>query len=523
MNLPFKTLSIVGAVAIVLSGCGGSDDDATTTANGPIPLTVPKATCATGDVQESGLQGQVPASVRAAGFKGFNCNLTLQGQSRGDGASWQHAFFQDGAQHRCYYYDTSSATANRTHTGVVTIDATDPTKPTPSAYLTTVAMIDPWESLKVNTRRALLGAVNALNGNGGPQIDLYDLSGDCRQPQLMSSMAVGQDTTGTTVSTVAGVLTGLRGHEGSFSPDGLTYYASNLSSGYVYPIDITNSTQPKLLGTFIMPGTVLKTHGLSISDDGTRGYFTIFGSGAAQVPAGSPATNGVVIADIGDFQSRKANPQMRVISTLILGDGSAAQHTIAIKIKGKPFLVEADEGGAGGNSATGWAAACAAGLPAWNMARLIDISDETKPAVASKLQLEMNDPAKCAQVIPDLAGESGFTYGAHYCSVDNKQEATTLACGYFESGIRVFDIRDPLRPKEIAYYNPAAVTTPSPGSQNNKTTALGRPDHCSAQVKLDASNGTLSTTCQDNGFLSLKFENGVWPFPTSTTPAGMQN
>ncbi|HEY4069453.1 MAG TPA: hypothetical protein VGM74_21275, partial [Burkholderiaceae bacterium] len=182
MNLPFRTLSIVGAVAIVLSGCGGGDDDSTSADAGPIPLTVPKATCGTGDVPESGLQGQVPASVRAAGFKGFNCNLTLQGQSRGDGASWQHAFFQDAAAHRCSYYDTSSSTANRTHTGVVAVDVTDPTKPTPTAYLTTVAMIDPWESLKVNTRRQLLGAVNALNGSGGPQIDLYDLSGDCRQP-----------------------------------------------------------------------------------------------------------------------------------------------------------------------------------------------------------------------------------------------------------------------------------------------------------------------------------------------------
>src|SRR5262249_20294884 len=122
-----------------------------------------------------------------------------------------------------------------------------------------------------------------------------------------------------------------------------------------------------------------------------------------------------------------------------------------------------------------------------------------------------------------LAGLSGFTYGAHYCSVDNRQEATTLACGYFESGVRVFDIRNPQRPKEIAYYNPPAVTTPNPGWQHNRTAANGRPDHCSSQVRLDAKGGTLSTTCQDNGFVSLKFREGVWPFPESSTPAGQQN
>jgi hypothetical protein len=122
-------------------------------------------------------------------------------------------------------------------------------------------------------------------------------------------------------------------------------------------------------------------------------------------------------------------------------------------------------------------------------------------------------------------GLSVFTYGSHYCSVDNKKNATTLACGYFNSGIRVFDIRDPVRPKEIAYYNPAGTTTPSPGS-NHFTDAqwvAGGPDWCSAQVHLDASRGTLWTTCQDNGLLMLKFTNNAWPFPQSRTPPGQQN
>jgi hypothetical protein len=88
----------------------------------------------------------------------------------------------------------------------------------------------------------------------------------------------------------------------------------------------------------------------------------------------------------------------------------------------------------------------------------------------------------------------------------------------------VFDIRDPVRPKEIAYYNPAGVITPSAGSNHGATNGSGgKPDWCSAQVHLDAKSGTLWTTCQDNGVLSLKFRKGVWPFPGSSTPNGMQN
>ncbi len=89
------------------------------------------------------------------------------------------------------------------------------------------------------------------------------------------------------------------------------------------------------------------------------------------------------------------------------------------------------------------------------MARLIDISDEKNPKIVSKVMLETHDPANCDKVLPDIAGLLTFTYGSHYCSVDNRDQATTLACGYFNSGIRGdLDIRDPVRPKEIAYYNP---------------------------------------------------------------------
>ena len=61
----------------------------------PPPLTVPKATCGRGDHPETALQGQVPASLRAIGFKGFNCNLELVGQVRGDGANWQSDEFRE--------------------------------------------------------------------------------------------------------------------------------------------------------------------------------------------------------------------------------------------------------------------------------------------------------------------------------------------------------------------------------------------------------------------------------------------
>jgi hypothetical protein len=234
---------------------------------------------------------------------------------------------------------------------------------------------------------------------------------------------------------------------------------------------------------------------------------------------------------LSQIQARVPNPQVRLVSQLLWKDGSGAQHTIPVRIDGKPYVIFVDEAGSGGfSSAAQRQAACAAGMPPYPMARIIDISNETRPKIVSRLGLETHDPANCAKVLPDLVGLGIFTYGSHYCSVDNKRHATTLACGYFNSGVRVFDIRNPRRPKEIAYYNPAGKTTASPGSNHLTTSQYvpGGPDWCSAQVHLRISEdhgrqGMLWTTCQDNGLLTLKFENGVWPFEDSATPPGQQN
>jgi hypothetical protein len=533
------TSIVIALSCLALSGTGAADKSK------PVDqptLTVTKATCGAGDHPETALQGQVPASLRASGFHGFNCNLELVGQSKGDGANWQTAEFRspsgngnsngkgngkkDGTV--CAYHGTAFTTANRTNVGVPVIDITEPSAPTPNGYLATTSMLDPWESLKVNERRQLLGADNGHNGGAGPEVDFYDLSRDCRFPQLLASVAVGTPSGGGAVATITG-------HEGSWAPDGLTYYGGDLRDhgGQYYAVDTTDPTAPKLITTWV-PGFA-NVHGLSISDDGNRGYFVSLGTSggaAGLLDPTIPATNGLLIYDISEIQARQPNPQAKLVSKLFWKDGSVGQHTIPVKIEGKPYVIFVDEGGAGGaQSDAQRAAACAANMPPYPMARIIDISDETNPKIVSRLGLETHDPANCAAVLPDVVGLAIFTYGSHYCSVDNKDKATTLACGYFNSGIRVFDIRDPTQPKEIAYYNPAGTTTPSPGSNHafigiaglSSQWRAGGPDWCSAQVHLNADNGTLWTTCQDNGVLSLKFTHGAWPFPQSKTPPGEQN
>jgi hypothetical protein len=507
----------------------------------PAPWVVPKATCGPNDHPETALQGQVPAALRAAGFQGFNCNLKLLSQDKIDGANWQSAEWREGGGRSapggpdarvCAYHTSQSPTLSPptrdpAHFGVPVVDVTDPKNPITTGFLQTTSMLDPWESLKVNERRQLLGADNGANGGGGPEVDIYDLSQDCRFPQLLASLPVGTGTDG-------GLVHPIVGHEGTWAHDGLTYYGGDLrtknpgsvSSGQYYAVDTSDPTRPKLITAWSTDIAGANVHGMSLSRDGNRGYMVSLGTSGGPAGLTNPtvaANNGLLIYDTSQIQARVPNPQVKLISTLLWKDGSGAQHTIPITIDGRPFLIFVDEAGSGGfSSAVQQQAACAAGLPPFPMARIIDISDETNPKIVSRLGLETHDPQNCAQVLPDLVGLAIFTYGSHYCSVDDKDNATTLACGYFNSGIRVFDIRNPAQPREIAYFNPPGTTVASPGSNHAGIGQwrAGGPDWCSAQVHLNASNGTLWSTCQDNGLVVLKFTNGVWPFPGTRTPAG---
>ena len=542
MRRSIPSLALSAAAAAALVACGGGTSDSTSqtsaamtadakalSANGgegaKTALAIKEARGCNGpnDNPETALQGQVPAALRQAGFKGFNCNLQLVGQYQGEGGNWSAATFQDSAGRKCAYHSTATPTANRPTPGVPVIDITDPTSPVRTMSLTTKAMLDPWESLRVNARRQILVADNGSNSSQGDStIDLYDLSGDCRSPQLLASVQLGSGE-GNFLPAPA------KGHEGNVAPDGLTYWIGDIVAHRYHAVDISNASKPKLISSWNVAdlglvsgdpfGLGSTVHGLSISADGTRAYAVVLGFPAAGAVGDPKAAlnNGFAVLDISEVQQRKPNPKIKLVSTALFKDGSIAQHTIPIKIDGKPYVVMVDEGGSGGTGTTdNVKAACAAGLAPFPMARIFDISDEKNPKEAVKLTLETHDPKNCDQVLPDIVGLNIFTYGSHYCSVDNRENATALACSYFNSGIRVFDIRNIKNVREIAYYNPPSAKA-VPGS-NHVTFGqwrAGGPDWCASRLDFDFAKKQLVTMCQDNGLVVLKFAPGTWPFGQS--------
>jgi hypothetical protein len=373
-----------------------------------------------------------------------------------------------------------------------------------------IAMRSSHESLKVHEKRGLLAA-NQSSPNVGPGFSVYDISRDCRDPIKLADFDIGGTMPPATV-----------GHAGNFTPDGYTYYSTNPFQGdgdRMQVIDMFDPKNPKLIvdwkfPTLIGPDTGIP-HDPFFNVHGTRLYSPQGGrpqtvglpeiSGNTQI--GRP--NGLVILDVSEVQFRRPNPQIKVISTMFWNDGGTAQSIYPITIKGKDHLIFADENSFGGSIQ----ASCEAGYPAAGFARIIDISDETQPKLVAKLKLEVHDPANCAQIMLSPIGNSQSRYDAHYCTPDRDNNPRLIACSYFAAGVRVFDVRDPYHPREVAYYKPPARRTAFlPGSnvwaENNPDRTV---DFTASDIRWFKHKGQtmLSFSSADNGFQVVRFTNGL--------------
>jgi hypothetical protein len=469
-----------------------------------------KATCRPTDRTESGLQGQTTqAEVNSgANLLGFNCNVDLVGQYQGEGASWQLAAWKN-----CAYFDQRLSPAE-SHPGVVVVDLSDPSHPTPSAWLSDAAMIDPWQSLKVNGARQLLGgAQRAATG-----FAIYDLAADCAHPVLKSSFN----------------FPGSIGHTGQWAPDGKTFYITPLrATPSVIVADTTDPTNPSLIpcgvgtsgcsssGFFTAPPPLLSVFDdLEFSKDGNIAYVAMFGSGP------TAAGNGLLVLDVSDFQQRRFPFSFRVIGTATWNDGSTgAQNALPITVAGRPYVLVTDQVGD---------RTCSAGKSANGFPRLVDVSDPTHPVVASRLMLEVADPANCSTVVngvPILPTGPSFGYSCGYCAVDDADDAKLAACSCFSAGLRIFDIHDPLNPSEVAYFKPPAQATRAlpasqyaniapPGFVRNFDWTTAKP---SFPKDRGMTSGDLWVTAQDNGFLVLRLDPSLLPdhVPPATSVALM--
>jgi hypothetical protein len=313
-------------------------------------------------------------------------------------------------------------------------------------------------------------------------IDIYSLNPDCRHPVLQSSTPVG-----------------ILGHESGWAPDGRTFYATNLVHGTITAVDVSDPKLPQVLWVGEYPA-----HGVTISDDGNRMYVAARGVG-------------LIILDTSEIQERKPNPQVREISQITWPEMTIPQVAIPIRIGGHPYLVEVDEfsftdsNSVADNPPVYGRHASMNGVIV-GAARIIDIGDETHPTVISHLRLEVNQPENRADIANDPGANSSLQgYAAHYCNVPQEDDPGIVACSFIASGLRVFDIRDPYNPKEIAYFVAPPGTTAGTGNPES-----AKSDWAMSKPAFDPASGEIWYSDGNSGFYSLKVTNGLWPFTASS-------
>lgn len=441
--------------------------------NAATPPATPKATCGPGSNPETAAQGRVPLidyrNGRAA--KGYTCNAEQISHS-GSSGGFKTFRYVDTAGHICAIYDGSNlAGTTPVHQGdpggVHILDMSQPAQPVLTARLVTPAMLSPHESLSLNAKRGLLAAGLGTPAVGPGVIELYDLSKDCRHPVLQTSMPF------------AGF-----GHESGFSPDGKTFIITSATQLGVTAFDVIDPKKPKQ----IWQSFSYSFHGLNFNSSGTRLYAADLGR------------SGLTILDINQIQNRMFYPDPKVsqVSFTTWPTVSIPQNSVPVTIKGKKYLIEFDEY-SNIKSQTGlYTASAKVGA-----GRLINIDDEKKPKVVSNLRLEVNQPeARRGSQQQDPGAKYPVQgYAAHYCAVPRAVDPTIVACSFILSGLRVFNIADPLHPREVAYFNkPAPNTLPLISG----SFAMSAPT-------FDVKNHAIWYADSDSGFYAVKLTNGAWP------------
>ncbi len=441
-----------------------------------VPLeATPQATCGPGSRPELGLQGRVSLAEHESGraAAGYTCNTELLGSlvepsSQGTYGGFKVLRYIDSQGHECAFYDTTLLFPTDivdAQAGVRAVDMSDPAHPVVTATLITPAMLSPHESLVLSEETGRLAAVFGNPATDVGIVDVYDVKDDCLHPRLLSTLPVG-----------------LFGHESGMAPDGNTLYSASPGTSTIQAVGLESLPLMTPLWTSID----VPSHGLSVSDDGHRLYVA--------------ALDGLHILDVHEVQERVPFPEVTEVAHLTWDTMSVPQNAIPITVGGHPYVIEIDEYGAGTKVGAG---------------RIIDIADETKPAIVSNLRLEVHQPEHFAEIAGDPNAASGLQgYAGHYCSVPQRDDPGIVACSMILSGLRVFDIRDPRHPKEIAYFN---APIPDRDVVDPSNFAMSAPAFAPERGEIWYSDGF-------SGFYAVQVTNGVWPFeaaeePTTTTAA----
>jgi hypothetical protein len=417
--------------------------------------------CGSLDRPETGLQGEVPIADQVSGraAQGYNCGLALVGHVALPGASANMAW----AGH-CAYVATSGS-------GINVVDVSDPGHPK-----VTTTLHGPGSDLTIETiaakqigSRAVLVAGRYGLAAGVPvpaPMDIYDAS-DCAHPRFLTTFNFPENI-----------------HNLSFSPDGNRVYGTLP----LQAVDVRDPAHPVYLGNLekdIPQPNVFQRAGVPNASYLAHEVWTSPDGNVLYLGGQTPFTFGwFTIVDITGWPARKPT---------VLSQVQGRGHSVRLAtMNGRTYVVHSEESIVG-PTAKGCVPADANPFGGAAQPWLSDVTDPTHPQMnVSRLTLAINDPANCAREVADQENAS-----VHYHDVDSQQRTTFVMASMWNAGLRIFDVRQPLHPKEVAYFNPGLFATASDS---------GLLDKAWGHVRYDESSGRIWFATQSGGFWVVELE-----------------
>jgi len=171
-------------------------------------------------------------------------------------------------------------------------------------------------------------------------------------------------------------------------------------------------------------------HSLTVTNDGSRAFFALLNGGFA-------------IVDVSEFAAGKPLPQPHPITANAdrptwAGPGAHS----AIKLWGRNWAWVSDEVY---GSFTGPDHGCP-----WGWARIVDVSDPTKPQVKAEYREPENDPNTCQQWNPPKT-----SYSAHNPTLTPNIAFSTWHSG----GVQAISLENPRKPYQLAEFTPKPLSS----------------------------------------------------------------
>lgn len=426
------------------------------------PATVKDASpaqCGAGDLREPGIQGEVPAGATAA----YNCGvrqiaeLPLVGSVAGTG--------------QCIYLRSRGPSGTPDEATISVIDVRDPARPKVAGEPLPVHNGSESLRLAVTKDRAVM-----VSGSS-----VFDIS-DCLHPKRMGEIK-WPDTS------VPGVSRKNLPHDIRINREGTKVYASF----GVWEVDLSNLADAaswKIIDhrceiATQIPGPWQGVHaaankaGRSLCDDATRPA----PMGANYAMGGSPFQASLLWPQVShslDFNADDTrlyvgdqaggtmalwSPQTKV-SVIditqkpykVLGQVDGPGHGLDwFRSGGREYVIHSNEGGTAGIMGQPQRGDTCRPYPrptelGWGFEAFIsDVTDPTRMRNVSMARIAINSPEFCA-----ARKASGKDPYLAYHLIDDPMNAKFAALNFGDAGLRIFDIRDPAKPTEVAYFNHGA-------------------------------------------------------------------